>query len=294
MSLEQQADFKITTSWQDNSTQPMISSLEKTNLAWKRVRDETKAVQRQFEVNNRTLVATQRVFHTVNSVLRTGMQIYQTYTLMQIRAQDATRNLADSTKNLNDTIAEFGFNSKEAHDVLQQQKKDAEDLAKTNTDNLVGSIWLVVTAISAVFTAATSAIPRVKQLLSLGRKIIPSKAPIETTVPSKAPIETTVPSAKGRGLDAKIGRSVGIGTGISSGVLSAAFYLAQLMGEQNASAPTSADSPDVISESGFENLKKVAGDIYITINNMINSPTPDQMNTDITNSTQRALAFKAN
>ena len=284
MSLEQQADFKITTSWQDNSTQPMISSLEKTNLAWKRVRDETKAVQRQFEVNNRTLVATQRVFHTVNSVLRTGMQIYQTYTLMQIRAQDATRNLADSTKNLNDTIAEFGFNSKEAHDVLQQQKKDAEDLAKTNTDNLVGSIWLVVTAISAVFTAATSAIPRVKQLLSLGRKIIPSKAPIETTVPS----------AKGRGLDAKIGRSVGIGTGISSGVLSAAFYLAQLMGEQNASAPTSADSPDVISESGFENLKKVAGDIYITINNMINSPTPDQMNTDITNSTQRALAFKAN
>ena len=284
MSLEQQADFKIITSWEDNSTQPMISSLEKTNLAWKRVRDETKAVQRQFEVNNRTLVATQRVFHTVNSVLRTGMQIYQTYTLMQIRAQDATRNLADSTKNLNDTIAEFGFNSKEAHDVLQQQKKDAEDLAKTNTDNLVGSIWLVVTAISAVFTAATSAIPRVKQLLSLGRKIIPSKAPIETTVPS----------AKGRGLDAKIGRSVGIGTGISSGVLSAAFYLAQLMGEQNASAPTSADSPDVISESGFENLKKVAGDIYITINNMINSPTPDQMNTDITNSTQRALAFKAN
>lgn len=289
MGLEQQADFRITTTWEDNSTQPMIASLEKTNLAWKRVRDETRTVQRQFEINNRTLIATQRVFHSVNSVLRTGMQIYQTYTLMQIRAQDATRNLRDANDDLNDVLAEFGPNSKEYLDALKKQKEAAEDLAKTNSDNLVGSIWLIVTALGSVFTAATSAIPRVKQLLALGGKV-------GAKVPSKAPVSTSVPAGKsGGGLGGKFGGKIGgIGAGIASGALSAGLFLAQLMGEQNVSAPTSADSQDVISDNGFENLKKVAGDIYVSITNMINSPTPDQMNKDITNATQRALAFKAN
>lgn len=288
MSLEQQADFRITTTWEDNASGPMIASTEKINLAWKRVKDEQRAVQRQFEINNRTLVASQRVIQSVNQVVRVGIQIFQTWTLMQIRAQDATKNLRDANLDLNDVLVEFGPNSKEYLDALQQLKDAEEDLAQTNRDNLVGSLLMISIAIGGVSNAAISAIPRLKQLMAIGRKI---KTP---SVPSKTSVPTPKTGGGSAGRFGGLGKIGGIAGGIASGAASAGLYLAQLMGEQNVSAPTSADSPDVISDSGLENLKKVAGDIYVTITNMINSPTPDQMNKDITDATQRGLAFKAN
>lgn len=288
MGLEQQADFKITTTWEDNASAPLIASSEKINMAWKRVRDETRSVHRQFEINNRTLVATQRVFHSVNNVLRTATSLYQNYTLMQIRSQDATKNLRDAQGDLNDILSEFGPNSKEYMEALKDVKDAEDDLARTNRDNLYGSILLISTAIGTVFTAATSAIPRIKQLMALGGKIGGKSV-------SKATIGPSSPAPKGSGLKfGGFGKLGGIGAGIASGAASAGLYLAQLMGEQNVSAPTSATSEDVISDSGFENLKKVLGDIYVTITNNINSPTPDQMNKDITDATQKSLAFKAN
>jgi len=211
LSLEQQADFKITTTWQDNASGPLLASTQKINLAWRRVRDEQRSVQRAFEINNRTLVATTRVIRSVTGVLRTAVSAYQTYTLMQIRSQDAARNLRDATQNLNEVLAEFGFGSMEYIKALQDMKDTADETARTTKDNLVGSLLLVADVLSSIFIGAVVAIPKVKQLLNL-KKIPITKSPVKSPITSGG---ISSPSAGG----AVGGKTVGGGPSVGGGGL---------------------------------------------------------------------------
>lgn len=288
MSLDQNADFTITATWEDNASAPMISSTQKINAAWKQVRNEQRAVTREFEINNRTLVASTRVIRSVNSVLRAGIGAFQTWTLMQTRASNSAKNLRDAQTDLQDVFAEFGPNSEEYIKALKNAKDAQDDFDQTTRDNLLGTLLIVSSTIASIVTGIGTVIPKIRQLQSISTKL--------TSTPSKSPVPPPRPSSTPKGSGLKFGgfgKIGGIGAGIASGAASGLLYLAQLMGEQNVSAPSSADSQDVISDNGLENLAKVGGDIINIFNNII-SPTPQQMVTDISNATQKSLAFKAN
>ena len=297
-SLEQTADFKITTSWEDNASGPLIRSTEKINMAWKNVRNEQRAVRQEFEINNRTLMATSRVAQSVNSVIRRGVSIFQTYSLMQIRSQDATKNLREEQEKLNEVFIEFGPNSKEYMDQLKDVNSAQEEFAKTTKDNFLGTILLVADAIGSMTVAAIAAIPKIEALNAslkssgfLGGKggkivkgigaIIGSSLLIEGGMTSGAlnpdatfeqKLMSTGESALGGAiLGATIGSVVpGIGTAIGAGV-----------------GAVGGTALGVASNFGPEIMK------ILTINNIINSPTPNQMAVDISNSTKRSVAFRA-
>jgi hypothetical protein len=102
------------------------------------------------------------------------------------------------------------------------------------------------------------------------------------------------------GLGARIPSILG---GIGAGVGSAGLFLAQLAGEQGASAPEQVFVPingqitpigvntTTTPETGFEQIEKIGKDISFHINNYINSPTPQEMIDDIVNQTKQALTF---
>lgn len=300
MTLEQEADFKITATWQDDASAPMVRSTEKMNLAWKNLRKEQQFVTRSFEVNNRTLLATSRVVSTVTGVVSRGVQVFQAYTLMQIRAQDATRNLNEEQRKLDDTLAEFGPASKEYRDQLLRVKEAEEELERTTRDNLIGTFLNVALILGTMSGAITRVIPRLK-LLSSAMKGVTGTAPVKSPV---APTSTT----SGTGPLGKVGKALGnFGkkipgglSGIGAGAAGSALFLAQLMGEQNASAPLSdaqgneiPDNGRTVSDNGLDNLMQVGKDIIVTVNNFINSPTPDDIAKDIEEATSRAMTFSA-
>lgn len=290
MSLDQNADFTITATWEDNASAPMVSSTQKINAAWKQVRNEQRAVTREFEINNRTLVASTRVIRSVNSVLRAGIGAFQTWTLMQTRASNSAKNLRDAQSDLQDVFSEFGPNSEEYIKALKNAKEAQDDFDQTTKDNLLGTLLLVSSTIASIVTGIGTVIPKIRQLQSISTKL-------KSSTPSKSPVPSPRPSTTPKGSGIKFGgfgKLGSVGLGIASGAASAGLYLAQLMGEQSAYAPTSEGDQGVVSDNGLDNLGKVAGDIYNYITNNIYSPTPQQMVTDITNGTQKALAFKAN
>ena len=84
------------------------------------MRNQQRAVQREFELNNRNLVQTGRDLTTVGSIVQRVISVYNTWQLLQIRTALTAKNLRDAQKDLQDTFLEFGGTSREYQEALER------------------------------------------------------------------------------------------------------------------------------------------------------------------------------
>lgn len=296
--IQTTADFVIRAEWEDSASDPLIASTEKINLAWRRVRDEQRSVSREFQVNNREVFAAGRAIQSLSSVLSRALTLYNTWNLLQIRVQDANRNVRDSQKDLNEVFAEFGPDSKEFFDAMEAQKEALEEQQRVQRDTSIG-YGLMVASIGAMSgQIITNVIPKLKTLnktlggvggrlgsilkigggvvggAMIGGGIMTSQALADKELSLEEKLLSTGEQALGGALlGATIGSVVpGVGTAIGAGVGGAAGLAA-----------------GVATNFGGDIAKMLGGQQFTTI---INAPTTDEMAKELENAQRRSFSYR--
>ena len=103
-----EADVQIILEGQDNASVVIEDAAKRINRQYRTMRNEQRAVERQFEINNRQFVQTGRVLGSMGSIISRVRGVYNTFLLQQIRNEQTARNVRDAQKDLNDAIAQFG------------------------------------------------------------------------------------------------------------------------------------------------------------------------------------------
>lgn len=327
MSVDANADVQININATDNASTVVDTATKRINRSWITMRNQQRAVQREFELNNRTLVQTGRLLNTVGSIVQRVISIYNTWQLLQIRNALATKNLRDAQKDLQDIFLEFGGTSREYQEQLERINQAEEEAQRVANET-----WLVyalmITGIVAQFGRLPKLIPQMKRFsnavknLRGGGVVTPKQTTLPTgsgsssnSIGSRATsaFKNKLPNIKAPNIPFPNlgGKLPAVGGALAGGGASALAFLAGLAGEQNAFAPTAVvdpvtgevtagdETPEVRApESGFGQISQIGSDIEqagkdfrITVNNFINSPTPQEMIDQIVEQTRQAFTF---
>lgn len=156
------ADVNIILNGQDNASIIVEDSVKRTNRAFSQMRNEQRAVARQFELNNRGIVSTMRAINTLGNIAQRGIAVWQAWTLSQIRLGDAQRDLRDIQKDLAEAIASGDI---EAQTKLREDEADAiERVNQVQNDNILGYIAMGLTIASMASNITTKALPALAKL----------------------------------------------------------------------------------------------------------------------------------
>ena len=165
-----EADVQIILEGQDNASVVIEDAAKRINRQYRTMRNEQRAVERQFEINNRQFVQTGRVLGSMGSIISRVRGVYNTFLLQQIRNEQTARNVRDAQKDLNDAIAQFGPNSREALDAneaVTDALKRQEDQLTQNALQWAFTIGIIIQSVPTVLRA----IGRLRSLLGLGAKV---------------------------------------------------------------------------------------------------------------------------
>ena len=150
----------------DEASQPMENAATRINKAWKSMRDEQRTIQREFELNNKTLVQTGRAISAVGNVVHRVTSLYNTWNLLQLRVQNANQNVSDSSANLAEVLNEFGPDSKQYQDALKRNKEALEEQQRAQRDTQIGYALMVTDIATSSGQIITNVIPKLKKLNS--------------------------------------------------------------------------------------------------------------------------------
>lgn len=160
------ADVLITLEGRDNASVLIEDSTKRITKQWRAYREESRAVERSFELNHRAITQAGRALSTLGSVIGRIRGVYNTYLLQQIRNAQIAENLADAHKNLNDAITETGLNSEETLQARKDLERVLQDEKNAVQEDAL--MWLFYAgAILQSFNAVTKLIPRLKSLAGL-------------------------------------------------------------------------------------------------------------------------------
>lgn len=274
------ADVKIILSAEDRASAEVETATQRINKQYRELRLEQRAVRGEFELNNRTFVATTRVLNSLGTIVGRAISLWNTYLLSQIRTQDATRNLRDAQADLNEVIAEFGPNSNEYVKALEREKEAQEDLERANRDNLI-TYGLIAAQLITMIGHSTTLIGRLRILQRIGLGG-PKPLPAVSANPTAG-----IKGSAGGGLKGKIGKAFkspkipGVVGGIAGGAASAGLFLAQMAGEQTAGGGEGGELPSGLEaigpalEAGGRAINNVTNNI------LINAPTAEDIINEI-------------
>jgi hypothetical protein len=289
---------QITINATDNASTVVDTATKRINRSWIQMRNQQRAVQREFELNNRTLVQTGRILTTVGSIVQRVISVYNTWQLLQIRTALTAKNLRDAQRDLQDVFLEFGGTSREFQEAQQRvidQQEEMQRVAKET--NFVYA--LMVVGILTQLGRLTKIIPQLKKFTATvkGLRGGATGSTTQTTLSTGATKPSAISKITGKVPSVGGGKVPAIGGALAGGGISALAFLAGLAGEQQAFAPQTDElgniiPPDVTPpETGFDQIAQIGKDISVVINNFINSPTPQGMVDEIQERTRNALTF---
>lgn len=204
---------------EDNASSIVNSSSQTIEQRYKTMRSEVRRNRMEFELNHRGLLATARAVQSVGMVVNRAISLYNSWNLMQLRIQVANKNLADSQRDVNRIIDEYGFGSSEHNKALEEEARLKKEVADASRDAQIQFAFMVASIIADSVRIATVAIPRFRTLLNLMRQINSTRV-----IPPTTPIGTPAPTTgRGGGIGRGIGRAGALGAGgiASAGALGA-------------------------------------------------------------------------
>ncbi|MFM7796632.1 MAG: hypothetical protein ACKO7N_07695 [Candidatus Nitrosotenuis sp.] len=203
---------------EDNASSVVSSTTQTIEQRFKAHRTQLKAVRMEYELNHRGLLTTMRAMQSVGMVVNRAVSIYNSWNLMQLRIQTANKNLADSQRNLNQIIDEYGMGSPEHIRALEEEAKMKKEVADASNDAKIQFGLMVISMIADTTRIVTSVIPRLRLLLGMIKTI--NRTPVITPT---TPIGTPTPIVSPTSSKNKVGKAIGIGgpaiTGITGGFL---------------------------------------------------------------------------
>jgi len=172
------ADVAINLEFNDNATAKVDASTKSINKNWRDMRDQQRAVGRQFELNHRTFTQTARSIEAVGHIANRVVNAYQALQLANIRLNDAQREQRDLQRQINEAIREGDL--EKAADLTLDQKKAADEASRAVFDLAFAYVFMG----TAIASAAAS----------ISRKLLPALAKISGKT---GPIPSTTPTAGG-------------------------------------------------------------------------------------------------
>ena len=167
---------------EDNASGVVNSTTQNLENRFKAHRTQLRMVRMEYELNHRGLITTMRAMQSVGMVVNRGISLYNSWNLMQIRTQTASKNLADAQKDVNQAMNEFGIGSPEYIRALERQSEATKADADASRDAKIQFALMVVSLIADSTRIATSVIPRLAQLRGLIRSI--NRMPVSPAMPS--------------------------------------------------------------------------------------------------------------
>ena len=167
---------------EDNASGVVNSTTQNLENRFKAHRAQLRMVRMEYELNHRGLITTMRAMQSVGMVVNRGISLYNSWNLMQIRTQTASKNLADAQKDVNQAMNEFGIGSPEYIRALERQSEATKADADASRDAKIQFALMVVSLIADSTRIATSVIPRLAQLRGLIRSI--NRMPVSPAMPS--------------------------------------------------------------------------------------------------------------
>jgi len=268
--MSAERDVLIGLEAEDNASLKIDTATKRINKSFKAMKDEQRAVTRQFELQNQTLVASTRVINVISQGVGRALTLYNTWNLLNIRVQDSNRNVRDSLKDLNEAFTEFGPDSKQFQDALQNYNDALEDQKKTQRDVMIGYALMVTSIIADTARLTTTVLPRLRVF---GATLRGLRNPTPKPTPSPSPAfpnaaSATSPKASPKAKSSLLknaGKLVKFG-----GPAAAAVSVASLLGEQQAGEE---EIP-----SGAAAIGEIAGDIVNKVYNVtINTNDPNSV-----------------
>lgn len=132
------SDVVINLTVNDQATQKIASSTDKINQRFRAMKNEQRAVARQFELNNRTFVATARAIQSVGNIALRGVAVWQAYQIGQIRTANAVKNVRDAQRELNEAM--IGGDPEEIRKATENLADANDELAKSISDANIGML----------------------------------------------------------------------------------------------------------------------------------------------------------
>jgi len=282
-----EADVQIILEGQDNASVVIEKASKKINRQYRTMRNEQKALERQFEINNRQFVQAGRVMGNIGSIIGRVRGIYNTFLLQQIRNEQTARNVRDAQKDLNDAIAQFGPSSREAidandavTDALQRQEAQAQQ-------NILIWGFLIGSMIQSVPTILRM-IGRMRALLGVTTAVTAATSATAATATASLGAGAGA-AAGGAGASAGLGAAAVAGGGAAIGFAAIGIGISEII-----KATTDIDEK----VAAIQGLNKTsfgrsfqAGVGQSLINIFINAPTTDDMVDEIQQAVRKASTF---
>ena len=148
----------------DQASGVVQSSTQNINNAWKSMRDQQRSVQREFELSNTKFVATSRVINAVGQGIGRMISIYNTFTLSQIRMQNAAQAVSDAQDRVNQALIDFGPDSEQYKKALKDQQNALDQQNQTTQQVEIGYGLMAVGVIADVTRMVNQVIPKLNML----------------------------------------------------------------------------------------------------------------------------------
>ena len=158
------ADVNIILNAEDRASPEVANAVKNMNASWRDHLSQQRAVTRSYEIQNKTMFATARAVQAVGSVVNRAISIYNTFTLTQIRLQDAARNSAESITNYNEAVERFGTGSPEAIKAQERMTQTLKDQKDAADQARIGYALMAVSIIADSTRLFTSVLPKLRVL----------------------------------------------------------------------------------------------------------------------------------
>lgn len=156
------ADVTISLNLQDNASTQLDSSTKNINRRWKEMRDQQRAVGREFEINHRTFTQTARALQTIGNIANRVINVYQAYTLSQIRINDLQRESRDLSRDLAEALA--SGNIEKATRIQEDIKKNTEETNRALFDQILLYVTMGLVAASAASNISKKLLPALAKI----------------------------------------------------------------------------------------------------------------------------------
>lgn len=163
------ADVNIILHAEDRASPEVTNAVKRMSTSWRDHQAQTRAVTRSYEMQNKTMFATARAIQSVGNVVNRAISIYNSFTLTQIRLQDAARNSTEATLNYNEAVARSGEGSPEAIKAADARTQALKAEKEATDQATIGYAFMVISIIADTTRLMTSVVPRLKALIALTR-----------------------------------------------------------------------------------------------------------------------------
>lgn len=163
------ADVEIILHAEDRASSEVTNAVKRMSASWRDHQTQTRAVTRSYEMQNKTMFATARALQSVGNVVNRAISIYNSFTLTQIRLQDAARNSTEATINYNEAVARSGEGSPEAIKAADARTQALKAEKEATDQATIGYAFMVISIIADTTRLMTSVVPRLKGLIALTR-----------------------------------------------------------------------------------------------------------------------------